>query len=382
MAWLHQCLFARYSARSAAPARRVLRVSLAVAAALATVPLAAPAFAAAGPGTKFPLPAADAFPTSIVTGADGNLWFVESGKIGRISTAGRLLNEYALPAGHNAKSIAPGPSNTLWFTEPSNGRVGRISAAGTTTGKIDEFLLAGNSTYGTPINQPQQIVAGPDGQMWFTQTIFSRSLARPVGGKIDSVDAAGNIQVRVTLPTGSTKATTAVPDPIVLGPGGTVWFADIRLARVEKVTTGGDLSIVTSLSAGSPAAMAFGPEGNLWLTANYSAPSGSLLYRIGQQGQVLRTTSVPPDSTTNGNSVGAIAAGPDGNMWFTSYDLFSSRGSVFGASVNDPNAALVRVRFSQSQEIDSLTTGPDHGLWYTTTDNSTGQSAIGRLATS
>ena len=48
----------------------------------------------------------------------------------------------------------------MWFTEPNGGRIGRI----TTAGVVTEFT-AGI----TPGSFPFNIVAGPDGNMWFTE---------------------------------------------------------------------------------------------------------------------------------------------------------------------------------------------------------------------
>ncbi len=372
MAWIHG-LFARYSARSPGPAGRLLRVGVLAAAALVIVP-AVSVYATAGSRTQFPLPAVNAFPSSIVTGPDGNLWFAESGKIGRISTAGSL-REFPLPAGHNPRSIAPGPDGRLWFTEPSNGIVGNITTDGAT---VNEFLLAGNRGYGTAVNRPQQIVTGPDGQLWFTQTIFSRSAVRTVGGQIDSITTGGAISTRLVLPSGSTKATTAVPDAITVGPDGAVWFTDTQQGRVERVNSSGPPTVFT-VPAGSPAALASGPDGNLWLTANFFGTGGSRVDRM-TTGGTFTEIPVPADSTTNGDSVGAIARGPDGNVWFTNYDMFSSLGSIWRVSTS--TGRLTRFKFAESQEIDGVAGGPDAGLWFTTTDNSTGVSAIGRMATS
>jgi sugar lactone lactonase YvrE len=375
MAWVHS-LFARYSERSRAVTGRLLRVSMVAGAALATVPLAAPAYATAGSFSLVTqLPAANSFPGSIVTGPDHNLWFAESGKIGRISTAG-ALQEFALPAGHNARSIAPGPDGRLWFTEPANGRVGSITTDGAT---ISEYLLAGNSGYGTPVNRPQQIVAGPDGQLWFTQTVFSRSLVRTVGGQIDSITTGGTISTRLVLASGGTKATTAVPDAITVGPDQAVWFTDTQQGRVERVNSSGPPSVFT-VPAGSPAALTSGPDGKLWLTANFFGAGGSRVYAVTTAGAFSAPYLVPADSTTNGDSVGAIAVGSDANIWFTNYDMFSSLGSIWRLSRT--MGGLTRFKFSESREIDGLAGGPDRGLWFTTTDNSTGNSAIGRMATS
>ena len=57
--------------------------------------------------------------------------------------------------------IAAGPDGNLWFTESANpGRIGRI----TPTGTIDEFA-AGL----TPNSAPVGIAAGPDANLWFTE---------------------------------------------------------------------------------------------------------------------------------------------------------------------------------------------------------------------
>ncbi|MBJ7600080.1 MAG: hypothetical protein DLM67_00635 [Candidatus Nephthysia bennettiae] len=132
------------------------------------------------------------------------------------------------------------------------------------------------------------------------------------------------------------------------------------------------------MPAGAPVAITFAADGNLWLTANFFGPGGSRVYRM-TAGGVFAAFTVPADSTTNGDSVGAIAAGSDGNIWFTNYDMFSSLESIWRLSRT--TGGLTRFKFSESREVDGLAGGPDAALWFTTTDNSTGQSAIGRMAT-
>jgi streptogramin lyase len=370
-------LFSGYFARSPSPAGRLARLTLAAAAVLVAVPLASPAYAAAGTTTEYSLGTANAFPGAITKGPDNNFWFVEAGKIGRITPAG-VITEFALPAGHSAKSITVGPDLNLWFTEPSNGMVGTMKVDGTL---LHEYLLPGNRGYGTAVSRPQQITKGPDDKLWFTQTIFSRSLARTVGGQIDRMDTSGALLDQFPLPSGNTKSTTTVPDGITAGPDKNLWFADTQQGRIYSITTGGTLSQPIQVPHGSPAAIAFGPDGNLWLTANFFGAGGSRVDRMTIAG-AFTEVSVPADSTTNGDSVGAITAGPDGNMWFTNYDMFSSMGSIWRAPINmTPSSKPRRFAFSYSKEIDGLTAGAGV-VWYTTTDNSTGQSAIGKITTS
>jgi streptogramin lyase len=298
---------------------------------------------------------------------------VESGKIGRITPAG-VISEFPLAAGYSAKSITSGPDGKLWFTEPGNGIVGNIQRDGT---QLNEILLPGNRSYGTPVNRPQQITTGPDGKLWFTQTIFSRSLVRTVDGQVDRMSPSGELLNQYLLPSGNTKSTTSVPDAITTGPDGNLWFADTQQRRIYSITTGGTLSAPFQVPVGSPVAIAFGPDRNLWITANFFGAGGSRVDRMTTAG-AFTEFPVPADSSTNGDSVGAITAGPDGNMWFTNYDMFSSLGRIWKIT---PSGQLTPFKFSYSQEIDGLTAGTGV-VRYTTTDNSTGQSAIGTIATS
>src|SRR5262249_29248993 len=64
------------------------------------------------------------------------------------------LIQYPLPASNSLpSSITAGPDGNMWFTETN--AIGRISLDGTLT----EF----------PATGPGNIVAGPDGNLWFTE---------------------------------------------------------------------------------------------------------------------------------------------------------------------------------------------------------------------
>ena len=83
------------------------------------------------------------------------------GAIGRITPAGDVT-EFTTGLTTNSRplGIAAGPDGNLWFTESkSPGRIGRI----TTDGEITEY-----SDGFSGIDRPWGIAAGPDGNMWFT----------------------------------------------------------------------------------------------------------------------------------------------------------------------------------------------------------------------
>src|SRR2546430_2251650 len=89
-----------------------------------------PVWAAAGTVTEFNIKTKSSFPVAITTGPDGNLWFTENegGKIGRITTAGRIT-EFPM-AGSFPGGITAGPDGNLWFTLENGNAIGRITPGG------------------------------------------------------------------------------------------------------------------------------------------------------------------------------------------------------------------------------------------------------------
>src|SRR5262249_35675430 len=153
----------------------------------------------------------------IVTGPDQALWFTESGKIARITTAG-ALREFALPAGHAASSLTNGPDGALWFTEPAASAIGRI----TTAGAVTELTVPGACPLGyscPTAPRPIGIVTGSDNALWIIEPIFSRVLNRTSAAKVLRFAIGGSF-TEFVIPGGGSKVTTPNPGSIVLGPDG------------------------------------------------------------------------------------------------------------------------------------------------------------------
>jgi hypothetical protein len=89
------------------------------------------------------------------------LWFTEdtADKIARITTAGVITGEFAIPGGDGPSEITTGPDGNLWFTLERTNEIGRI----TTGGEFTIFPIP------TPSSLPTGITAGPDGNIWFTE---------------------------------------------------------------------------------------------------------------------------------------------------------------------------------------------------------------------
>lgn len=101
--------------------------------------------------------------------------------------------------------------------------------------------------------------------------------------------------------------------------------------------------------------IAAGPDGNMWYTNNSSNAIGV----ITPKGSV-RSFPVPTDaSQTMGSGLFSLAAGPDGNMWFTGfYANFVGKVTPTGAMT------LYPVPLSDSHPL-AISAGSDGNLWFT-----------------
>lgn len=96
--------------------------------------------------------------------------------------------------------------------------------------------------------------------------------------------------------------------------------------------------------------IAAGPDGNLWFTAQYQDQIG----RITPSGEITEFT-IP---TANSDPYG-ITAGPDGNLWFTE----SNRNKIGRIT---PSGAITEFTIpTASSEPYEITAGPDGNLWFT-----------------
>ncbi|MDQ1393313.1 MAG: virginiamycin lyase, partial [Acidimicrobiaceae bacterium] len=109
----------------------------------------------------FALPSPDRQPFGIAPGPNESLWFTEyDAGIARVNPGGSVT-EFAVPAaGSGTYGITPGPDGNMWFTEYLAGNIGRITPSGT----ITEFGVP------TANSGPTGITRGGDGTLWFAET--------------------------------------------------------------------------------------------------------------------------------------------------------------------------------------------------------------------
>jgi virginiamycin B lyase len=208
--------------------------------------------------------------------------------------AGRLHNRLTtfnaqvnLPA-----SIVAGPDGNLWYTDNAIPQIARMTPAGRVT--VYPVPMTGVATSG--------ITVGPDGALWFTVTDFGYSGIGSTPTAIGRLTVGGKMKL-YPLPTGSS------PFGLVFGPAGAVWYTDPNSNSIGRLTLDGAVVRFPIPTQGSnPLGIAVGGDGNLWFTENVT----------GGIGRVNPTTGVITEFPAP-NPTAGITRGPDGNIWFADF---------------------------------------------------------------
>lgn len=258
------------------------------------------------------------------------------------------VTEYPLPSGAGLPHrIAKGPDGNMWFTEQTGQRIGRIGMEGT----IVEFALP-------PGSNPMGIAAGPDGNMWFTQALRHR---------IGRIDREGTfVEFSAGMSAGST------PGEITGGPDGALWFGEDVPERDGSTRT----KIGRIVPAGTIAEFALAPNSgsvngiasdatHIWFTLGFP---GNAIGSMDADTHGIKTFPLPDGiSFAEG-----IAAGPDGNMWFT-MPLDHQVGRITAAG--KITLFAMPDRGDRTGGPSNITRGPDGAMWFTEFN----QSRVGRI---
>jgi virginiamycin B lyase len=248
----------------------------------------------------------DAAPSSIITGADGNLWFTEqiADRIGRITPDG-VITEFSagitpspsqsLPGPHAYQAAQPGPitkgaDGNVWFVELLAGRIGRV----TPEGVITEFPIPiASPTYPDAYNGLTQyrvvtgvssITAGPDGNVWFTEFTGGPLLAGYTSltgvGALGRITPSGEVtEFTAGLTQGPPDTESAFPTTptpaglrgIAKGPDGNMWALDVhglvRITPAGKIT---EFPLELTIGTFSDEQIVVGPHRTFWFAENVS----------------------------------------------------------------------------------------------------------------
>ncbi len=323
-------------------------------------------------------------PHSITSGPGGDLWFANRSSIGSITTTGTVAsflgNQVFDPSG-----ITTGSDGNIWFTNGANANgtpntspqvsIGRLTPAGALTIFTDPAL-----------SDPGPIVAGPDGNLWFVDAGNDKlgfvtpagviTMVATLGGTPVDVAVGPDANLWVTLgPSSIDRVTTAGvvapfsdpqmegPTGITTGPDGALWFINHGNDTIGRITTAGAVTTFTGAQIAGAASITSGPDGALWFN------------RIGSIGRITTAGALSSFASPDVGG-GAIAAGSDGNLWFTGASV--GAGGVTVGRITP--AGVVTTYGSGAYAGAGITPGPAGTMWFSNTfDNSIGSVATGNL---
>ena len=248
---------------------------------------------------------------------------------------GQTIREFSLPADSDLTQIVAGPDGNFWFTEQMANRIGIISPDGSSL--IERPLP-------TPNAGVDGITLGPDGNLWFVETTAMQIGRMKLDGSV------------VEFPTRCSPSGF-----IISGPNENVWFPE-RCSATNQDFIG---EVSTEKFAGGifEHYIGFGkeirdlvwaPNGDVWFTEFYTNALGELTDSGG-----LIESSIP-----TGRNIGRITVGADNNIWFPENTAPTklARSTLTGSILE----------FAWPEEhslLNSITTDSDGNLWLTDTSD-------------
>ena len=184
-------------------------------------------------------------------------------------------------------AIVAGPDGNLWFTEPGANAIARS----TPSGQITEFPVPAGV-------RPHDIASGPDGNLWFTSSGTAA---------VGRITPTGSVTMfPVPSPTGGGQVSTR---SITTGPDGNLWVTTSENDVVRMTPAGAGAVFPLGLAGGGAGDIISGPGGLLWIA--YGGVQGGLV--------TVTTTGASTMIPTPGfaNAPTALTVGPDGNVWYT-----------------------------------------------------------------
>jgi streptogramin lyase len=206
---------------------------------------------------EFRLSTPNSQPQGIVAATDGRLWFTESNNssVGAITTAGRVSEFREGPTGQPGGGISPflitdrTDDGEVWFSISEPNAIGYQSVT------VPDIAGGGTTLEGTVYG----IAAVPGGDVYFTE----------MGAGFNGSDDIGRTKQIGPPFEHLALAPGAAPQQIVFGPDGNLWFTENGTSKIGRLspksfTVSGEFATLTP-NAG-PVGIAAGKDGGLWFT--------------------------------------------------------------------------------------------------------------------
>ena len=290
-------------------------------------------------------------PDAITAGPDGALWFTNYGNnsIGRITTAGVVTN-YTDPGISEPAGIAAGPDGAMWFTNSGNNSIGRITTAGVVTNYTDSEHRRADGDRGRPRRGP---------------------VVHQLRQQLDRADhhrRGGHQLHRHQLSDSPSSISCWARRSAV------VHQFQQRLDRADHHRRGGHQLHRRRSS------MTWGDH-----RRSGRRPVVHQLRRQLDRADHHRRRGDRLHGHRRSDGPDAIAAGPDGALWFTNYTAAGASNSTFTGTIGriTTGDGIIQLHGTRALLIPSASRpGPDGALWFTNVDGGTsGQGSIGRITT-
>jgi streptogramin lyase len=285
-----------------------------------------------------------------------------------LSAARAVLPGTYLAPGPGDYLLRPSPPVTITrartleaFVDLSLDAVVRVTAPpGTVSGLVAGAGAIPITRFAVPMDN---LAAGPDGNIWGVRLGAAADDSNCAPGLLRA-NAPPQI-IRLTpggVVTGFTIPTGCWADDLTRGADGNLWFTEREKKRIGRITPDGTITEFPILDypGGGPSAMAAGPDGNVWFVQPGShcidycdrPPPGARIGRITPDGTI---TEFP---VASGMEASEIAAAPDGHLWFTGPKRAIGRINLSGTISQLPLPA-------STGYLGSPTAGPDGNMWFT-----------------
>lgn len=205
---------------------------------------------------KVPMP--KAYVKTIVSAADGTLWFIEYSlnSIGRLSPTGMFSSYLVKPIDKTRPpadsyvgidSLVIGPDGAIWFTEFLTDKIGRL----TNDGKLSEISLGQGAG-------PHGIAVASDGSVWFTEE---------KSNKIGVLSNRYNLR-EFKVPTRNARLNMIAP-----GLDHDLWFTESAANKIGRIRATGEVKEY-AIPGHSPSVITAGPDGHIWFVEDESSFTG------------------------------------------------------------------------------------------------------------
>jgi virginiamycin B lyase len=299
------------------------------------------------------------YPNGITAGPDGAMWFTEpfQNRVVRMTVPTPNPSSTATPqpglrvyavvatsgASPNPQFITAGSDGNLWFTDHLRNSIWHMTTSGVTT------------EYSNPSAKMNlgRIASAPDGSLWFSQCPGIGSVAE---SGVVNVTTHGAFSNPLVIDSGY----NGEPGQLVTGPDGGEWFANAGIPHsIDKVASGSVVTypVPSATPAVYPGGIAAGSDSGIW----FSDLMGGRIFRMNTSGSVTNTYTLPA-----GTEPSSMVAGPDGALYFL--ETLPTNGVGVGRITTSGTFTLIPFPSGYTDNPTNsialdITTGPDGAIW-------------------